>query len=95
MRIAVTTPNGHVGHHLTRALVRAGIRPLLLMRHPDRLDRELADYVDVLHADSRDKDQISAATNGVDTLYWVDPAQRATTPWPTTFRPPTRWFRPS
>lgn len=62
MRIAVSTPNGHVGHHLTGALVRARIHPLLLMRHPDRLDRELADYVDVVHADSRDKNQISAAT---------------------------------
>ncbi|NOJ61328.1 NAD(P)H-binding protein [Arthrobacter sp. 260] len=80
MRIAVTTPNGHVGHHLTRALVRAGLRPLLLMRQPDRLDPELTEYVDVAQADSRDKDQVSAATVGVDALYWVDPSPESDKP---------------
>ncbi len=73
MRIAITTPNGHVGRHLTRVLIRAGVRPLLLMRDPARVDDELRDAVDVAQADSTDAGQIAAASRGVDALYWVDP----------------------
>lgn len=74
MRIAVTTPNGNVGQHLTRMLVRAGIRPLLLTRHPERLSEELMPYVDVARADSLNAAEIIDATRGVDALYWVDPS---------------------
>jgi len=37
VRIAVTTPTGHVGSHVVAMLVRAGVRPLVLARDPDRL----------------------------------------------------------
>lgn len=74
MRIAVTTPDGNVGSHLTRMLVRAGVRPLLLTRHPDRIADELLPYVDVARADSQDAAEVVAATRGVDALYWVDPS---------------------
>lgn len=74
MRIAVTTPDGNVGHHLTRMLVRAGIRPLLLTRHPENTPPDLAELVDLARADSREPDEVVAATRGVDALYWVDPS---------------------
>lgn len=73
MRIAVTTPNGNVGHHLTRMLVRAGIRPLLLTRHPEQISPELIPYVDVARVDSRNADEVADATRGVNAIYWVDP----------------------
>ncbi|MCK2025940.1 NAD(P)H-binding protein [Microbacterium sp. SSW1-47] len=74
MRIAVTTPNGHVGRHLTRMLVRAGVRPLLLTRTPDRIAAELRPHVEIARADSQNAEEVSAATRGVDALYWVDPS---------------------
>lgn len=74
MRIAVTTPNGNVGHHLTRMLVRAGIRPLLLIRHPEQISSELIPYVDVARADSHNADEVVDATRGVNAIYWVDPS---------------------
>jgi uncharacterized protein YbjT (DUF2867 family) len=74
MRIAVTTPNGNVASHLTRMLVRAGIRPLLLTRHPEQIADELIPYVDVARADSQDADAVVAATRGIDAIYWVDPS---------------------
>ncbi|GAA3113432.1 NAD(P)H-binding protein [Streptomyces rectiviolaceus] len=80
MRIAVTTPNGNVGHHLTRALVRAGVRPLLLMRRPDQLSEELREHVDVASADSWDQEQVVAATRNVDAIYWVDPTSASEDP---------------
>ncbi|GAB3631877.1 NmrA family NAD(P)-binding protein [Microbacterium shaanxiense] len=74
MRIAVTTPNGNVGHHLTRMLVRSGIRPLLLTRYPEQISPELIPYVDVARADSQNADEVVDATRGVDAIYWVDPS---------------------
>lgn len=73
MRIAITTPNGHVGHHLARALVRAGVRPLLVMRDRSRMDDELREVADVAEADSLNAGEVVDATRGVDALYWVDP----------------------
>jgi uncharacterized protein YbjT (DUF2867 family) len=55
-------------------LVRAGTRPLLLTRHPDRIAEELRPYVDIAPADSQDAAEVVAATRGVDALYWVDPS---------------------
>ncbi|KJQ54266.1 NAD(P)H-binding protein [Microbacterium sp. SA39] len=80
MRIAVTTPDGNVGHHLARMLVRAGIRPLLLTRHPENTPPDLSELVDPVHADSREPEEVVAATRGVDALYWVDPPAQSTDP---------------
>lgn len=74
MRLAVTTPGGNVGRHLTRMLIRGGVRPLLLTRHPDSLPAELAPYVDVIAVDSTEADEVVAATRDVDSIYWVDPS---------------------
>ncbi|WP_433697653.1 NAD(P)H-binding protein [Nocardiopsis sp. CA-288880] len=73
MRIAVTTPTGTVGRHVVNGLVRAGARPLLLMRDPARLDPALAGLVDPVAVDQGDGAAVVAATAGVDTLFWVDP----------------------
>lgn len=74
MRIAVTTPNGHVGGHLTRMLIRAGVRPLLLARNPGAIAADLRPYVDIAQADSQDPEEVVAATRNVDALYWVNPS---------------------
>jgi uncharacterized protein YbjT (DUF2867 family) len=73
MRIAVTTPTGHVGQHLVRTLLRAGVRPLVLTRDPQNLDPRVRDAVDAEVIDQFDADSVVAATVGVDALYWVDP----------------------
>ena len=74
MKIAITTPQGNVGQHLTRMLIRAGVRPLLLSRHPENVSTALAEHVDLVKADSRDPNQVVSATAGVDAIYWVDPS---------------------
>lgn len=73
MQIAVTTPTGNVGRHVVDALVRAGARPRLLMRHPDRLPAHLRPLVDVATVDQFVPDQVVDATRGVDAVFWVDP----------------------
>lgn len=80
MKIAVTTPQGNVGRHLTRMLIRAGVRPVLLTRHPDRIPAEVAGHAELAQADSREPDQVIAATAAVDALYWVDPPAESPDP---------------
>ena len=80
MRIAVTTPNGNVGRYLAPMLVRAGVQPLLLTRHPEHVPDDLAPHVDVAQADSREPDQVVAAIRGVEAIYWVDPPPQSGDP---------------
>ena len=71
--VAVTTPTGHVGSQLVRMLVQSGVRPRLLLRHPDRLDPELRDHVELAVGDQRDADYVVKATRGAEAVYWVHP----------------------
>ncbi|MGW0206476.1 NmrA family NAD(P)-binding protein [Streptomyces sp. NPDC003233] len=73
MRIAVTTPTGNVGRHVVAMLLRAGVRPRVLVRDPGRLDPDVRREVDAVAVDQRDPDAVVAATAGVDALFWVDP----------------------
>ncbi len=74
MQIAVTTPTGNVGRHVVSALVRAGVRPRVLLRDPSRLAAGITGEVDAVKVDQYDADAVVAATRGVDALYWVDPS---------------------
>jgi uncharacterized protein YbjT (DUF2867 family) len=73
VKIAVTTPTGHVGSHVARLLCQAGVRPRLLLRDPDRLDADLRDQVELAVGDQRDPDYVVEATRGVDAVFWVHP----------------------
>ncbi|MQA80609.1 MAG: NAD(P)H-binding protein [Streptosporangiales bacterium] len=73
MKIVVTTPTGHVGSRVVRLLCQAGVRPVLAMRHPDRLDAQTRAHVDVVVADQDDAESVVRATKGADALFWVDP----------------------
>ncbi|MGA4953402.1 NAD(P)H-binding protein [Streptomyces lydicamycinicus] len=73
MRIAVTTPTGNVGRHVVATLVRAGVRPRVLLREPARLAPEVQDEVDAVQVDQHDADAVVAATEDIDALFWVDP----------------------
>jgi hypothetical protein len=65
-------------------LCRAGGRPRLLLRDPDRLDVELRHLVEPAVGDQRDADYVMESTRGVDAVYWVYPEDsRCPTPTPT------------
>lgn len=80
MRIAVTTPRGNVGRHVVRSLVRAGVRPRLLSRSPEREDEGVLGHVDVATVDLSDPDSVVEATRGVDALHAVVPSPAADDP---------------
>lgn len=71
--IAVTTPTGNVGRHVVAGLVRAGIRPRVLLRDARRLAPGLAGWVDSVEVDLADPGQVTEVTRGVAALYWVTP----------------------
>jgi uncharacterized protein YbjT (DUF2867 family) len=80
VRITVTTPTGNVGGHVVEMLVRAGVRPTVLVRDPARLDAAVLERVDAVALDQRDADAVVAATRGTDALFWVDPPTFADDP---------------
>lgn len=80
MRIAVSTPTGNVGSHVVAMLLRAGLRPSVLIRDPARLDPATAERVDAVAVDQNDGDAVVAATAGADALFWVDPPTMADDP---------------
>jgi uncharacterized protein YbjT (DUF2867 family) len=80
MRIAVTTPTGNVGRHLVATLVRAGVRPRVLLRDPGRLEPEVRDAVDAVQVDQYEPDTVVAATEDTDALYWVNPTTGSADP---------------
>ncbi len=73
MKIAVTTPAGHVGSRVARLLIQAGVRPTLLARHPARLDRATSEHADVIEADLSDADGVVRATRDAGALLWIAP----------------------
>ncbi|GAB3618049.1 NAD(P)H-binding protein [Okibacterium endophyticum] len=73
MKIVVTTPTGHVGSRVSRLLVQAGTRPVLLVRDAARLDDAVRERSEVIEVDLGDADGVTRATRGADALFWVDP----------------------
>ncbi|QGQ20979.1 NAD(P)H-binding protein [Cellulomonas sp. JZ18] len=74
MRIVVSTPTGQVGARVVSRLHRAGERPVLLVRDPERLSAEVRARSEVVVADLADADAVVAATAGADAVHWVVPS---------------------
>jgi uncharacterized protein YbjT (DUF2867 family) len=73
MKVVVTTPAGHVGSRVVRLLIQAGVRPMLLTRHPDRLGPATIERADVIAVDLADAAAVVRVTRGADALFWVSP----------------------
>jgi uncharacterized protein YbjT (DUF2867 family) len=77
MKVAVNTPNGHIGRILTGLLLDAGSNVVLLTRSPEKVkpfvDRGAAAHV----GDLEDANFVVKATKGVDVLFWVTPPKMA------------------
>jgi uncharacterized protein YbjT (DUF2867 family) len=75
MRIAVTTPTGHVGSAVTESLLDLGgdVHVTLLGRRPDKLTRFIQRGADTVIGSQDDVDYLCRATKGVDALFWATP----------------------
>jgi uncharacterized protein YbjT (DUF2867 family) len=73
MTIAVTTPTGNVGSRVVQLLTQAGVRPVLLLRDPDKLDPDVRNQVEVEVGDLADGAYVEQATRGIDALLCALP----------------------
>lgn len=68
----VTGVTGYIGGRLVPELLQAGFRVRALARRPEQLrDRPWIDEVEVVGADASDREQVSAALEGVDVAYYL------------------------
>lgn len=73
MRVAVTTPTGHIGKVVTKHLLDAGEQVTLLARYPQKV-REFSDRGAIVAQGAQDDMEfVIRATRGVDALFWLTP----------------------
>jgi uncharacterized protein YbjT (DUF2867 family) len=75
MKIAVTTPSGHVGSSVVDFLLDFGgdIQVKLLARRPKNLDKFVQRGAELVIGAQDDADFLVSATQDVDALFWVTP----------------------
>ena len=75
MKIAVTTPTGHVGSAVVDFLLEFGgdIRVVLLGRRPDKLKKFVQRGAEMAIGSQDDADYLVKATRDVDALFWATP----------------------
>jgi uncharacterized protein YbjT (DUF2867 family) len=75
MKIAVTTPSGHVGSAVVSYLVDLGssIHVKLLCRRPEKLRRFVQRGAETAVGAQDDADYLTQATGDVDALFWATP----------------------
>ena len=75
MKIAVTTPTGHVGNAVTEYLLNYGgdVRVKVLGRRPDKLRAFLNRGAEMGVGSQDDEEFLVRETRDVDALFWVTP----------------------
>ncbi len=75
MKIAVTTPTGHVGSTVVDFLLEfgGGIRVTMLGRRPTKLKESLRRGAEMAVGSQDDADYLIKATYGADALFWATP----------------------
>lgn len=73
MKIAVTTPTGHIGSVVAEYLLDAGVDVRLLARGPEKLTRLINRGAGIAEGTLEDESYVIEATRGVDALFLVTP----------------------
>lgn len=78
MRIAITTPAGHVGSVVADQLVQSGHKVRLLVRHPERVQALVERGATVAKGSLADKAFVRESTQKMDALFWLTPVDPRT-----------------
>jgi uncharacterized protein YbjT (DUF2867 family) len=75
MKIAITTPSGHVGSAVTDYLMDLGgdIQVKLMARRPKNLEKYVRRGAEIVICSQDDRDSLVSVTRDVDALLWVTP----------------------
>jgi len=75
MRIAVTTPTGHIGSKLANILLDRKADVTLIARHPEKVKNLASRGAKVIAGEHSDPAIVEQAVRGADTLFWLTPAE--------------------
>ncbi|MCA9753967.1 MAG: NmrA family NAD(P)-binding protein [Gemmatimonadetes bacterium] len=73
MRIAITTPTGHIGSALTDRLLASNHDLVLLVRDPGKVRHFTSRGATAIGGDLTDAEYVREATRGVDAMFWLTP----------------------
>jgi uncharacterized protein YbjT (DUF2867 family) len=73
MKIAITTPTGHIGSKVAESLIDAGVDVNLLVRDPSKVERLTRRGARAYAGSLDDASFVTEATRGTEALLWVTP----------------------
>jgi uncharacterized protein YbjT (DUF2867 family) len=74
MKIAVTTPTGHIGNKVANILLSRKCDLTLIARHPEKLKDMTSRGAKVIRGEHSDPAVVEQAVNGADALFWLTPS---------------------
>jgi farnesol dehydrogenase len=87
----VTGATGFIGGYLIRQLVERGKSVRAFVRRPEAIDPQVKTGIEVLKGDIRDRDAVSEAVRGADTVMHLAAFARAWSPNPSEFYDANVW----
>jgi uncharacterized protein YbjT (DUF2867 family) len=75
MKIAVTTPTGHIGNKLAKGLLERQAEVTLIARHPEKVKDLVSRGAKVLAGEHGDPAIVEKAVRGADALFWLTPSE--------------------
>lgn len=75
MKIAVTTPTGHIGNQLANILLDRKAEVTLIARHPEKVKDLAGRGAKVIAGEHSDLAVVEQAVRGADALFWLTPAE--------------------
>ena len=75
MKIAVTTPTGHIGSKLANILLDRKSDVTLIARHPEKVKDLASRGAKVIAGEHGDPAVVEQAVHGADALFWLTPAE--------------------
>jgi len=75
MKIAVTTPTGHIGSKLANILLDRKVDVTVIARHPEKVKSLAGRGAKVIAGEHSDPAIVEQAVRGADALFWLTPAE--------------------
>ncbi|HVO60077.1 MAG TPA: NmrA family NAD(P)-binding protein [Terriglobales bacterium] len=75
MKIAVTTPTGHIGNKLANILLDRKAEVTLVARHPEKVKDLASRGAKVFAGEHSDPAVVEQAVRGADALFWLTPTE--------------------
>jgi uncharacterized protein YbjT (DUF2867 family) len=75
MKIALTTPTGHIGNKLANILLDRKADVTLIARHPEKVKDLVSRGAKIVAGEHSDSTVVEQAVRGADALFWLTPSE--------------------